>query len=821
MKKTSAIKNKTLSVWRLTFALALAAMLAPHGLIAASGGTSVVDFTLVTAMVSTDVESGGFGMPDARGKVSMTMTHRGDVNDQQLILSTANLKPNTTYGLIAFIGDDTNATSVFTFITDRKGAFTSTYVKNSQGNVLPNQRLLLPALNPMCDVRELDVVNAATNIVLQAVLSDPDQGEYLVNRSMNNTGFLPAAAGNLLIQANSQVTKFGLQASGLTRSASYVLTINGNAVQTNSANSAGKLTLAKLPTNSPDVLFIQTVALTSGTNIVLITGGLGIPCTTATLPPPTVSSTVPANAATGAAISANIAATFSEVMDSTTIGTGSFTLKQGTKAVAGSVSYAGVTAVFNPTANLKTNTLYTATITTGARDLTDNALANNFVWRFTTGATVDTTRPTVLTTIPADAATNVPINMDISVAFSEAMNPLTINTNSFTLKKGATAVAGTVSYVNGTATFAPATSLTTNTDYTAEITTGAKDLGGNALLNNFIWNFTSSTSTDTNPPTVIGTNPTNTATSVAINHTINATFSENMDPSTISTANFKMAGPETTNLAGTVAYVVSSQIATFTPATNLAPNTTYTNTITTGVKDLAGNALATNFVWIFTTGAQADTNLMSINLGTASTFAILATAAISGAGDQINGDVGLHPGSSQGIPPVEINGTIHVNDQAVIDAQSSLLAAYNQAVNRSGNAQTLQGNLGGLTKTPGLYVNSSSTGISGTGANAILTLDAQGDANAVFVFKMGSTLITDSGTSIVLSGGAQAKNVYWQVGSSATLGTTSGFEGNILAAVTITVNNGSMVNGRLFAGSAGDPTGAVTVNSSTITVAAP
>jgi hypothetical protein len=307
---------------------------------------------------------------------------------------------------------------------------------------------------------------------------------------------------------------------------------------------------------------------------------------------------------------------------------------------------------------------------------------------------------------------------------------------------------------------------------------------------------------------------------VAVNQTVNATFSKAMDPATITKANFTLTGPGATTVTGTVAYVAASRTATFTPESNLALNTTYTNTITTGVEDLANNGLTTSFVWSFTTGTQIVTNLMSINLGRASTFAIMATAAISGSGNHITGDVGLHPGSAQGIAPSEINGTIHVNDQAIINAQADLLAAYNEAVSRSVNAQTLQGNLGGLTKTPGLYVNSSSTGISGTGANAILTLDAQGDANAVFIFKMGSTLVMGTGTSIVLSGGAQAKNVYWQVGSSATLGTTSIFKGNILAAVTITVNNGAAVEGRLFAGSGGGG-GAVTVQSSTITIPAP
>jgi hypothetical protein len=501
-------------------------------------------------------------------------------------------------------------------------------------------------------------------------------------------------------------------------------------------------------------------------------------------------------------------------------------LKQGTTPVTGTVSYVNGTAIFTPATALTPNTLYTATITTGAKtteatDLDDNALATNFVWSFTTSASTDATRPTVIATIPADNTTDVPINSKLAATFSKAMNPATITTANFTVIGPGGTVTGTVAYVGASqiATFTPASNLAPSTTYTNTITTGATDLAGNALVSDFVWSFTTGASTDTTAPTVSSTIPTDTATGVPINQTVNATFSKAMDPATITTANFTVTGPGGT-VTGTVGYVGASQIATFTPVSNLAPSTTYTNTITTGATDLAGNALVSDFVWSFTTGTGVDTNLMSINLGSASTFAIMATAAISGGGDQINGDVGLHPGSAQGIPPSEINGVIHVNDQAIIDAQAALLAAYNDAVSRSVNAQTLPGNLGGLTITPGLYVNSSSVEISGTGANAILTLDAQGDANAVFIFKMASTLTVGTGTSIVLSGGAQAKNVYWQVGSSATLGTTSIFKGNILAAVTITVNNGAAVEGRLFAGSGGGA-GAVTVQSSTITVPAP
>ena len=538
--------------------------------------------------------------------------------------------------------------------------------------------------------------------------------------------------------------------------------------------------------------------------------------------PPTVSSTIPANTTTNVAISGNLAATFSEAMDPLTISTATFSLKQGAVAVTGTVSYVGVTATFNPTSDLAPLTVYTATITNLVKDLAGNALVTTYSWNFTTGVTPDTTPPMVSSTMPTNGAAGLPINQKIAATFSEAMDPLTISTATFTLQHGITTVTGAVNYASGTATFAPLSVLTTSTLYTATITIGAKDLAGNALATNKVWSFTTGSSTDTNPPTVTLTNPTNTATNVSLNQTINATLSESMDPLTVSTANFTLTGPGGASVTGTVAYLGASQIATFTPTSNLAPNTTYTNTVTMGFKDLAGNALATNYVWSFTTGSQINSNNMSINLGSAGTFAIMANATITGGGDDITGDVGLHPGSSQGIPSSEIHGIIHVNDQAVMDAQASLLAAYTEAVNRSANAQTLQGNLGGLTKTPGLYVNGSSTGISGTGANAILTLDAQGDANAVFVFKMASTLILDTGTSIVLSGGAQAKNVYFQVGSSATLTGNNIFKGNILAAITIVVDAGCDVEGRLFAGSGGDqPTGAVTVQSSTITVPAP
>jgi hypothetical protein len=540
---------------------------------------------------------------------------------------------------------------------------------------------------------------------------------------------------------------------------------------------------------------------------------------------PTVSSTTPANNATGVAINQKIAATFSKVMDPLTLTATTLTVTApGGVAVPGTVSYAGTTATFTPTSDLAASTVFTATVTTGAKDLAGNPLASNFVWSFTTGVTADTTAPSVVFTDPASNATSVALNQKIAATFSKSMDPLTITTADLTVTgPGGAALTGTVSYDSPSkvATFTPSSNLAPNTLYTATVTTGAKDLAGNALASNFSWTFTSGATADTSAPTVTSTSPSDLQTNVVLNKTVAATFSKSMDPLTITTADVTVTGPGNAPVMGTVSYDAQSEIATFTPSSDLASNTSYTATIiggANGVKDLAGNPLANNKVWSFTTGTQVAQ--APINLGSASTFAVMATASISGTGPtQINGDVGLNPGSAEGIPPAEVNGTIHIDDQAIIKAQSDLLAAYNDAVSRSTTSQSLPGNMGGLTFTPGLYTNSTSVLIQGAGPANNVTLDAQGDPNAIFIFQMGSTLTTGSGAQVILAGGAKASNVFWQVGSSATLNTTTIFEGNILASVTITVDAGSVVDGRLLGGS--NSSGSVTVNASTVTVPAP
>lgn len=420
--------------------------------------------------------------------------------------------------------------------------------------------------------------------------------------------------------------------------------------------------------------------------------------------------------------------------------------------------------------------------------------------------------PTVISTIPMDGATDVAINTKIVASFSEEMDPTTLTAATFTVVQGDTPVSGAVAHAGANATFTPTNNLAMNSNFTAMVTTGATDLDGNALAADFVWDFTTGESSEMTAPMVVSTIPTDGATGVVIDQTISATFDEPMDPTTITTFTFLVTGPGVTPVAGTVAFDVATDTASFTPTSNLETLTTFTAAVTTGAEDSAGNGLADDFVWTFTTGNQEAEAPVFLN--SANAFAVLGGSTVTNSGPTIlTGNLGVSPGSAiTGFPPGSVIGTTHAADATAAQAKLDLTAAYLDLAARSNAPIVIAGNLGGLTLTPGLYKSTSSLEIS----SGDLTLDAQGDMDGVFVIQMASTLTTTPDRQIFLTGGAKAANVYWQVGSSATLGTDSVFKGNILALESISLGTGATIEGRALA-----QDGAITLLSNIVTIPAP
>lgn len=348
---------------------------------------------------------------------------------------------------------------------------------------------------------------------------------------------------------------------------------------------------------------------------------------------PSVMSTTPATGASGLTFTPAISATFLQLAAtdpdstgaalncSTVTGgtTGTFTVAvTGGAAVTGTVVCSGATATFTPTAPLAAGITYTAALSTGVQNAAGTGLASAYSWSFSTD-----TLPTVLSTTPASNATGVLLNQAISATFSKAMNCATLYSTTATPTVSVTdaapvgTVVGTVSCTgSGTGViFTPSNPLANNTLYTAIISTGALDAQGEPMASIYSWSFL--TVPAPTAPTVIATVPTPTGVSgVATSQAVQATFSEAMNPSTINAANFTLTNVGTgVAVTGTVTYAVAGSVATFTP-TNPAPlaaGANYAVSIKTGVQDLAGNALASQYNWTFTTAAAPDTTHPTVN----------------------------------------------------------------------------------------------------------------------------------------------------------------------------------------------------------------
>ena len=486
-------------------------------------------------------------------------------------------------------------------------------------------------------------------------------------------------------------------------------------------------------------------------------------------------------------------------MNAATFNQSSFTL-QGASAVSGTVSFSGTTASFVPTSPLAPNTTYTGVIKTSVKDLMGNALQADYVWTFSTGSTIT---PMVVSTDPANNATNVFLNKTVAVNFNMPINQATVSTATFTLKQGTTSVAGSVSYNGTTAYFNPTALLASNTIYTAIITTGVKNIQGTTIASDYTWTFTTGSII---APNVTATDPTNNASRIALNKDITANFSMAMDPLTIMATTFTLKNGSAI-ITGTVSYLGTT--ATFNPNSDLLPGTTYTATISTSAKNLAGVPLANDYVWNFNTNSAVVGN--TVNLGSAERFGIIAGVGVSNnAGFSVinNMDVGISPGvrsSITGFPPaIIVNGAIYASDDVapagiaamLTQAKLDLTNAYLFAEGASYSAPiTVSGDQGGKTLVAGIYKSTSTLLVQ----NGDLTLS--GSATDVWIFQVASafTTIGGAGGNIKLTGGALAKNVFWQTGSSATIGNYTSFVGNILALQSITMGAYSTAKGRMLA----------------------
>ncbi|MEZ4398929.1 MAG: ice-binding family protein [Kofleriaceae bacterium] len=330
------------------------------------------------------------------------------------------------------------------------------------------------------------------------------------------------------------------------------------------------------------------------------------------------------------------------------------------------------------------------------------------------------------------------------------------------------------------------------------------------------------------PPTVVARSPADAATDVARNLSVSATFSEVMDPATLTAATFTLTvGAPAVPVAGTVIY--RDLTAVFWPTAHLPSGGTFTATITTGATSAAGVGLAAASSWTFTTGTTLAPGL-PVALGTAGGYALLAKSGISTVPTSaVTGDLGVSPVAASSITGFsltadasnvfatspQVTGRVYAADYApptpanLTTAIGDMGLAFTEAAGRAPDVSELgAGDVGGQTLAPGVYK-------WGTGLLIPTDVTLTGTATDVWIFQIAQDLTVKSGARVTLAGGASPAHVFWQVSGSVELGTTAHLEGVVLGQTSITLRTGATVNGRLLAQTA------IAIDGATVVAPAP
>jgi len=784
--------------------------------------------------------------------VAGTITYSGNTAS---FTPTNPLASNITYtGRITtaakdMMGNAIQEDYVWTFSTDATPAVTLTSPFTNEGGVLLNKVISAQFSMPMAPA----TLNATTFTLKLGTVP------VLGTVSYSGTTVLFTPTSNLLpdVQYTATITTGAKSLAGMPMAADYVWTFSTGQVpavlSTDPLNNATSVAFNKIVSakfnmamdplsligttftikqgtipvlgtvtyNGTDLFFIPSGNLMPATEYTATintnaksSGGISMAAdyvwkfTTALATAPAVTLTSPVNLAVNVPVDKIVTATFSMLMDPLTLNGSTVTLFRGTTKVEGTITYNGDVVSFLPSSDLLPGTEYTATITTGAKNLAGIGIAANYIWKFTT---VSTVAPAVISTNPLNLATGVALNKIVTAKFSMLMDPLTLNGSTFTLYRGTTKVDGTITYNGDDISFLPLVNLLPGTEYTATITTGALNLAGVGIAANYIWKFTTESAV---APTIIATNPINLTTGVVLNKVVTATFS-------VPGTSFTLYNG-TTQVNGAVTY--ANTVAYFTPSADLLPNTEYTATVSNSVKNVAGTAMLNTHIWKFTTKTVAVEPLFSsifgsfggisgitnqgiytvINNGSIGTTAAstLVTGFHDSTGDKYTetplniGDVKGRIYTDAPAPVIfAAGGPYGGNATTMAIAQEGLLAARNfynsiSPASKPGGITLDNAELGGRTLAPGIYASGSTYNIT----TVDLTLDAQDDPNAVWIFQTGSALTVGTPTgarSVILINGAQAKNVYWYVGTTAVINYAGGgtMVGTIIAELGVTLSS--------------------------------